>query len=74
MPRAYRDMIVDEADGRPRFSFRDRTGALVLAEVSAEVAGTVLQQGDAWGALAANLLLELDDDGAPRLKMDGGTY
>ena len=30
-----------------------------------EVSSTVQQQGDAWGALEANLLMELDDDDVP---------
>lgn len=46
----------------------------MLEDVAVEVSSTVQQQGDAWGALAANLLLELDDDGVPILKLDGGTY
>ena len=63
MARTFKDMIVQEADGKPRLTFRNRQGAAVLEDVAVEVSSTVQQQGDAWGALAANLLLELDDDG-----------
>ena len=62
MARAFKDMIVQEADGKPRLTFRNRQGAAVLEDVAVEVSSSVQQQGDAWGALAANLLLELDDD------------
>lgn len=65
MARTFKDMIVQEADGKPRLTFRNRQGAAVLEDVSVEVSSTVQQQGDAWGALAANLLLELDDDDVP---------
>ena len=74
MARAFKDMIVPEAAGEPRLKFRIRQGATVLEDVAVEVSSTVQQQGDSWGALAANLLLELDDDGVPILKLDGGTY
>ena len=67
MARAFKDMIVQEADGKS-CPFEGRQDGAV------EVSSTVQQQGDAWGALAANLLLELDDDGVPILKLDGGTY
>ena len=50
-------MIVQEADGKPRLTFRNRQGAAVLEDVAVEVSSSVQQQGDAWGALAANLLL-----------------
>ena len=65
MARAFKDMIVQEADGKPRLTFRNRQGAAVLEDVSVEVSSTVQQQGDAWGALEANLLMELDDDDVP---------
>ena len=58
-------MIVQEADGKPRLTFRNRQGAAVLEDVAVEASSSVQQQGDAWGALAANLLLELDDDDVP---------
>lgn len=74
MARAFRDMLVEEADGRPRLTFRSRQGAAVLEDVSVEVSSAVLRAGDRWGALAANTLLELDEDGVPILKLDGGTY
>lgn len=65
MGRAFKDLIVRETDGRLRLTFRSRTGAAVLEDVSAEISSEVLQAGDRWGALAANELLELDDDGVP---------
>ena len=65
MARAFKDLIVQEADGKPRLTFRSRQGTAVLEDVAVEVSSTVQQAGDAWGALAANLLLELDDDGTP---------
>lgn len=58
-------MLVEEADGRPRLTFRSRTGQAVLEDVSVEIASEVLQEGDRWGALAASELLELDDDDVP---------
>lgn len=73
MARVFKDLIVQEADGKPRLTFRARNGAAVLADVSVEVESTVLQQGDAWGALHANLLLALDGE-VPCLALDGGTY
>lgn len=73
MEHAFKDLIVQEPDGKPRLTFRARDGAAVLADVSVEVASRVQQQGDAWGALHANLLLALDGD-VPCLALDGGTY
>lgn len=74
MARAFEDLLVQEADGKPRLTFRDRRGNAVLEDVSVEVSSTVLRAGDRWGALAANLLLALDEDGVPTLNIDGGTY
>ena len=74
MADVYKDMIVQEADGKPRLTFRSRQGAALLEDVSVEVASDILQQGDAWGAREANLLLEKDADGLPQLNLDGGTY
>jgi len=71
LARAFKDMIVQEADGKPRLTFRNRQGATVLEDVAVDRKSTRL---NSWGALAANLLLELDDDGVPILKLDGGTY
>ena len=73
MVRAFEDLLVQEADGKPRLTFRNRQGDVVLKEVSVEVASTVLRTGDRWGALAANMLLALDEDGVPILNIDGGT-
>lgn len=58
-------MLVEEADGKPRLTFRSRAGQAVLEDVSVEIASEVLQEGDRWGALAASELLELDDDDVP---------
>lgn len=66
MARAFKDLIVQEADGRLRLTFRARDGTAVLEDVTVEIASTVLQEGDKWGALAANQLLELDEDGVPQ--------
>lgn len=74
MARAFEDLLVQETDGKPRLTFRNRQGRAVLEDVSAEIASTVLRAGDRWGALAANLLLALDEDEAPILNIDGGTY
>lgn len=74
MARAFEDLLVQEADGKPRLTFRDRQGSVVLEDVSVEVASAVLRAGDRWGALAANMLLALDEDGIPILNIDGGTY
>lgn len=65
MPRIYKDLIVSEPDGKVRLTFRTRDGTAVLQDVSAEIASTVSQQGDAWGARAANELMRLSDDGVP---------
>ena len=56
---------MQEADGKPRLTFRNRQGTAVLEDVAVEVSSTVQQAGDAWGALAANSLLELNDSGVP---------
>lgn len=58
-------MIVSEPDGRVRLTFRNRQGTAVLQDVCAEVSSAVSQHGDRWGALAANELLRLSDDGVP---------
>lgn len=65
---------MQEADGKPRLTLRSRSGAALLQDVAVEIASPILQQGDAWGALEANLLLRRDDDGVPELSIDGGTY
>lgn len=69
----YHDFIVDETDGAPRYTFRNRQGAVILEDVSAEIASRIVQKGDTFGALAANTLLTLED-GIPKLNLDGGTY
>ena len=74
MADAYKDMIVQETDGRPRLTFRNREGSVVLADVSVEISSTILQQGDTWGAREANLLLSRDADEIPQIDLDGGTY
>ena len=53
MARAFKDMIVQEADGKPRLTFRNRQGATVLEDVAVEVSSTVQQQGDSWDILMA---------------------
>ena len=59
MARAFEDLLVGEADGRPRLTFRSRAGQAVLEDVSVELASEVLRPGE---------------DGAPILQLDGGTY
>lgn len=74
MPRDFKDLIVNEADGKARYNLIDRQGVIVQKDVRLEVSSEVLQQGDIFGALAANRTLMLEEDGTPVLQIDGGTY
>lgn len=67
MARSFRDTIPDEADGRLYVSLLNRDGTVALHDVAVEVSSPLVQQGDKFGAAAVNLLLELDDEGRPRL-------
>ncbi|MEG1476463.1 MAG: hypothetical protein RSC38_01890 [Oscillospiraceae bacterium] len=73
MIREYKDLIVDEPDGKKRITLYNRDGTPALQDVSVAIASPVLQQGDAFGALEANLFLRFVD-GIPQIKIDGGTY
>lgn len=74
MPREWRDNTYDEPDLLPRYNFVARNGSTALADVKAEISSTVIQEGDRVGAAVFNLVSEVDDDGTPLLKIDGGTY
>lgn len=70
----YSNLVVDESDGYARYHLVDRTGSIVAADVRLVLSSNVLQQGNQWGAREANTLLSLDENGAPVLALDGGTY
>lgn len=72
MPRDWRDLTVDEADGLPRYNLIDGNGNVVASNVKVELASKVIQDGDRAGALAFNRVTELDDDGTPLLRVDAG--
>lgn len=72
MARSFRDTIPDEADGRLYVSLLNRDGTVALHDVAVEVSSPLVQQGDKFGAAAVNLLLELDDEGRPRLAIPPG--
>lgn len=61
-------------DGKARITITSRSGTTFVTDGLVEVTSQVIQEGDKFGASAANLLLQLDDDGTPLLKIDGGTY
>ncbi len=63
MAKPYKDMIVDEQDGRIRYNLVGRGGDVVQADVALEVASTVLQQGDTYGAKEMNTFITRSDDG-----------
>lgn len=70
MARIYRDLLVDEDDGKIRVNLLNRDGTVALHDVSMELSSPVAQEGDSFGAAAANLLLRLDEDGAPEVLPD----
>lgn len=70
MARTYRDLLVDEDDGKIRVNLLNRDGTVALHDVSMELSSPVAQEGDSFGAAAANLLLQLDEDGAPEVLPD----
>lgn len=67
MARLFKDLLVDEQDGKIRVNLLNRDGTVALHDVSLEVSSPVVQQGDDFGAAAANKLLRLDDDDRPQL-------
>ena len=69
MARLFRDLKVNEPDGNIYLTLYNRDGSAALRDVSAKVSSEMVQPGDSWTAAAANLLLRLDDEGAPQLAL-----
>jgi len=63
MAKAYKDMIVNEADAKVRYDLIDREGNKAAEDVRLEVSSPIEQQGDMVGAKEINLLIERSDDG-----------
>lgn len=69
MARLFRDLKVNEQDGKVYLTLYNRDGSPALRDVSVGVSSEVTQPGDNWTAAAANLLLRLDEDGQPQLAL-----
>lgn len=69
MARLFRDLKVNEPDGKVYLTLFNRDGSPALRDVSVGVSSEVVQPGDNWTAAAANLLLRLDEEGAPQLAL-----
>ena len=69
MARLFRDLKVNESDGNIYLTLYNRDGSAALRDVSVKVSSEVVQPGDNWTAAAANLLLRLDEEGAPQLAL-----
>ena len=69
MARLFRDLKVNEPDGNIYLTLYNRDGSAALRDVSVKVSSEMVQPGDSWTAAAANLLLRLDDEGAPQLAL-----
>lgn len=69
MARSFRDLKVNESDGNIYLTLYNRDGSVALRDVSVKVSSEVVQPGDNWTAAAANLLLRLDEEGAPQLAL-----
>ena len=69
MARLFRDLKVNESDGNVYLTLYNRDGSVALRDVSVKVSSEVVQPGDNWTAAAANLLLRLDEEGAPQLAL-----
>ena len=69
MARSFRDLKVNESDGNIYLTLYNRDGSAALRDVSVKVSSEVVQPGDNWTAAAANLLLRLDEEGAPQLAL-----
>ena len=69
MARLFRDLKVNESDGNVYLTLYNRDGSAALRDVSVKVSSEVVQPGDNWTASAANLLLRLDEEGAPQLAL-----
>lgn len=65
----FRDLKVNESDGKVYLTLYNRDGSAALRDVSVAVSSEVLQPGDNWTAAAANLLLRLDEEGTPQLAL-----
>ena len=63
MSKPYKDRIVKEEDGYPRFNMVDREGNVVLEDVLVVLSSKVLQEGDNFGAKEINTFITRDDDG-----------
>ncbi|HBU11469.1 MAG TPA: hypothetical protein DEB31_01665 [Clostridiales bacterium] len=63
MAKPYKDLIVDEADGKARYNLVDRAGNVVAADVALHISSPVLQQGDTYGAREMNTFITRSDDG-----------
>lgn len=73
MARFFKDLIVAEPDAQPRVTMRKRDGSVALGDVTVEVSSRVQQAGDPWSAACANVLLQLNDNGAPVARTDNPT-
>ena len=69
MARTFKDLKVDEQDGKVYVTLHNRDGSVALRDVAVEISSKIVQQGDAWNAAAANLLLRLDEEGKPKLAL-----
>ena len=69
LARLFRDLKVNEQDGKVYLTLYNRDGSPALRDVSVGVSSEVTQQGDNWTAAAANLLLRLGEDGQPELAL-----
>ena len=69
MARLFKDLKVDEPDGKVYLTLYNRDGSAALRDVSVQVSSKIVQQGDNWTAAAANLLLEIGEDGHPQLAL-----
>lgn len=69
MARLFRDLKVNEQDGKVYLTLYNRDGSPALRDVSVGVSSEVNQPGDNWTAAAANLLLRLDEEGQPQLAL-----
>jgi hypothetical protein len=63
MANPYKDMIVDEQDGKVRYNLIGRDGGVVQQDIALEVASVVLQEGDTYGAREMNTFITRSDDG-----------
>ncbi|MEG0473152.1 MAG: hypothetical protein RR588_12535 [Solibacillus sp.] len=62
MSKPYKDRIVDEIDGAPRFNIVKRDGTIATADVKIELSSAVLQAGDKFGANEINTFITRNDD------------